>query len=80
MPTLSFAEALRYLLVGFVGFLGLLVANPQLAEDLLERVGALGIAAAALAAGALAYVLYRPLIYDSLIVPLQDWVEPVRVG
>lgn len=72
MPTLSLAEALRYLLAGLLGLLYLLIYDREQAKAIVDAVGIVGLLGAALPAGVLLYVLYRALLYNVPLVWLQD--------
>jgi len=75
MPKLSLSEALRYLFAGFVGFFYMFIYDAAMAERLLNRFGALGLTLSLLVASALLYFVYRPLIYDLIIIRLQDAIR-----
>lgn len=72
MPTLSLAEAFRYLLSGLVGLLYLLVYDREQAQNIVNAVGVVGLLGAALPAGVLLYVSYRAFLYNVPVVWLQD--------
>jgi len=69
----SLVDVLRYTTSGIVVFLCLYVANPPAARDL-SKMGQGILAAAALALGALIYMVYRALVYAPIITWLQDSV------
>ena len=59
MPNVTIAEAFRYLLYSFIGFLYLLICDPEWAKTVLDTTGDIGFVGIALAIGALLYVCYR---------------------
>lgn len=72
MQNLTLNQAFRYLLSGFITLLFLLIYDSSLAACVYNNVGPIGAVGVSLAVGALLYTIYRPLIYNWLIVWLQD--------
>lgn len=77
MPQLNLADTFRYLTAGLLGLLYLLVYDSLKAKNIVDAVGVMGLFGATLASGVLFYVVYRALLYNTLIVSLQDRVRRV---
>jgi hypothetical protein len=69
---LSLSAALRFLLSGAVAFSFLYACDPVAAGELLESAGTIGATLIVLVAGSVIYLFYRPLVYDTLLVRVQD--------
>lgn len=67
MEKLTLGEALRYLVVGYVMLAVGYVCCPQEVSQLYTTLGAAGAPVAALVAGSLVYVFYRPVLYNLLL-------------
>jgi hypothetical protein len=72
MEKITTQDALRYVMTGFALLLFLFVWDPEATENLINKLGPVGIVACAISIGALIYVIYRALVYNIMIVWLQD--------
>ena len=72
MPNITIAEAFRYLLSGFIGFLYLFICDPEWGKIVFDTLGNIGLVGTALAVGTLLYVCYRSLLYNKWVILFQD--------
>ncbi len=71
MKDFSLSNALRYVFPSMVVYLYLYMLDAKIAERFRDSLGVLGIIAFVFL-GSIAYLLYRPILYDYLIQWFQD--------
>jgi len=72
MQNWNISDALRYISIGYVSIGLLYVSDKGKAVELLENFGIIGISVFAFVIGSLIYIIYKPLIFHRIILPLQD--------
>ena len=72
MKDIGLADALRYLFTGLVPLGFLWICDRSLAMALLDAAGPVGVSLLAVVWGSVTYFIYRPLLYQRVLAPLQD--------
>lgn len=72
MENFTVSDAIRYLLIGFLGFFGYAYVCPDDAKKLATAFGGIPLSGCALAGGAIFFFIYEALVLRYIIHPLKD--------
>lgn len=72
MKDLSLADAFRYMFSGVIFYIYLYVHDSSIADKISKPIGLIGVVIFLLVVGSLIYFVYRALIYNFIIIRIQD--------
>ena len=72
LKDLSLSNAFRYMFSPVIAYFYLYICNASLAKQVIASLGILGITISFLVLGSVIYLLYRPFVYNIIILRLQD--------
>lgn len=73
MPDLNLSDTLRYMCIGYILFGFISISDKENALQLLTDFGVIVISVFALVVGSIFYFIYKPIIYDIIVLHLLDY-------
>ncbi len=72
MKDLSLADAFRYMFSGVIFYIYLYIHDSSITDEIPKPIGQIGVVILLLVVGSLIYFVYRALIYNIIIIRIQD--------